>query len=342
MNELITLLIPTYNRHQYLNRILEYYKDCSFHVIAADSTKNVYNSTTSKPHSFQYLHYSNISLTQKLEAALNEVKTKYVVMCADDDFIIPDRIFDCINFLENNKAYSAVQGNGISYKKEDLDGAKTGFSILYENPVQEIVNDNPLQRLKELFESYRTIFSAVHYTDNLKFAFKDAGKVVQNLYLNEYLTVIVPIISGKYKELPFLYQVREYAEDSGDKTTDNLDKILIDEKYKNEFNNFMAFAAGKVATLTKENETKLQEELRHIFQKFSQSPLLQRRTRISFKKRIGLLVKHIPVVGEQLIKKNRELEKAADMKKTLRNEDDKKHLPVIEAIINKYSKETSV
>jgi glycosyltransferase domain-containing protein len=342
MDELITLLIPTYNRHQYLKRILEYYQDCSFHVIVADSSKNGYNSTTPQPRSFQYLHFPDISLTQKLETALNEVKTKYVVMCADDDFIIADRIFDCINFLENNKEYSAVQGNAISYKKEDLNGSKIGFSSLYENPVQEIVNDNLLERLKELFEAYRTTFSAVHYTDNLKFAFKSAGKVIQNLYLNEYLTAIIPVISGKYKELPFLYQVRESAEDSDGKTTDNLDKILHDEKYKNEFKNFIAFTANKMAALIKDDETKMQEELKNILQRFSQSPLLQRRTRISFKKRIGLLVQHIPIVGEQLIRKNRELEKALDMKKTLRSEHDKRCLSDIQTIIKKYSTETSI
>lgn len=342
MNELITLIIPTYNRHRYLNRILEYYKDCSFQIIAADSTNNVYNSTSPKPRSFQYLHYPDVSLTQKLEAALNEVNTKYVVMCADDDFIIPERIFECVNFLEHNKQYSALQGNSISYKKEDLNSTAIQFSIMYDNPVPNIEDENPLERLKELFRSYRTIFSAVQYTNNLKFAFKDAGKVVENLYLNEYLTVMVPVISGKYKELPFLYQVREYAENSGDKVTDNLDKILYDEKYKNEFNNFIALLANKVAVLTKEDETKVQEELRNILQRFSQSSVLQRKPKISFKKRIGLLVHHIPVLGKQLIKKNRELEKAADMKKIVRTENDKEQLLLIETLIKKYSRETSV
>ena len=158
MNDLITLLIPTYNRHQYLNRILEYNKDCSFHVIVADSTKNDYKFTLAKPASFQYLHYPDVSLTQKLENALQQVKTKYIVMCADDDFIIPERIFDCIGFLEDNKEYSAVQGNSISYKKANSDGAKIEFSIMYENPVKEILHDDSLERLKALFDSYRAVF----------------------------------------------------------------------------------------------------------------------------------------------------------------------------------------
>ena len=185
-------------------------------------------------------------------------------------------------------------------------------------------------------------FSAVQYTDNLKFAFKDAGKIVKNLYLNEYLTVIVPVISGKYKELSFLYQVREYAEDSGDKVTDNLDKILHDDKYKNEFDNFIYLTAAKIAAVIKKDEIKIQEELRTILRRFSQSPILKNKTKISFKKRIGFLVQYIPIIGEQLIKKNRELEKAADMKKILRIEEEKQQLLKIESIIKKYSKETSL
>src|SRR5215210_5385137 len=98
MHLLITLIIPTHNRHHYLNRILDYLKSQTFQIIIADSTEQFYSSNTLSSN-YNYLHLPGKTLTQKLSIALHLVQTEYVLMCADDDFLIPQGVIDCVNFL---------------------------------------------------------------------------------------------------------------------------------------------------------------------------------------------------------------------------------------------------
>ncbi len=61
----ITLIIPTQNRHHYLTRILDYYKDAGLTIFVADSTsdsfalKDIYN--------INYYHFPNMPPINKLK-----------------------------------------------------------------------------------------------------------------------------------------------------------------------------------------------------------------------------------------------------------------------------------
>ncbi len=262
MEELVTILIPTHNRHRYLKRILEYYQDEAVSIIVADSTKDAYKVSNQGRSSVQYFHLPAYTLPSKLEWSINKVKTPYVVMCSDDDFTVPGAIYKSIQFLKQNKEFIAVQGNCISYNKKKAGEDKLEYSVLYEDLLCfKIDSSDPFERLKNLFSSYRTLFTAVHYTQNLQVAFEGAGNTVKNLFLNEYLTAIIPIVTGKYAELPIFFQVREYAEDSDDKTTDGINKIFYKNRYVTEKENYLDLITKKVAAITKSAEDLVREKL---------------------------------------------------------------------------------
>lgn len=340
MNKLdnITLLIPTHERHNYLNRILEYYKQDEIKIIIADSSPAKYDETKLNP-SIKYYHYPAIGLPQKLSMAFKLIETEYVVMCSDDDFIIPAGINSCIEFLECNKAFSAAQGNCIAYKKEKKYADYIEMNVMYKDQLAyEISNGNPYDRLALFFNSYRTIFSAVHYTKNLQLAFENVNNKFSNLFLNEYLTAIIPIVKGKYKELPILYQVREYAEDSGDKSTDNLDIMYADTKYENELKNYVEYVSDIIFRFTfnelEERKSVINDVFRPFGKRLAQQKILAKY--ISFSKQIGNTISLIPVIGKKIVMKYRLYYQRKNLNAVIRTKEDKLHLEKIKKLIFKY------
>ena len=100
--KMITIIIPTYNRPNHLRRLLDYYNKYgkNFKIIVADSSSNENKKLNKKSvlifsnlNIFYLGSYSSkINAYYKISDALNHVNIKYSVLCADDDFIIPNGI----------------------------------------------------------------------------------------------------------------------------------------------------------------------------------------------------------------------------------------------------------
>ena len=113
----ITLIIPTHYRHKYLDRVLDYYFDIDIKILICDSTKNVYGNKENLKN-IEYSHYPDYKYSQKIYDITQKLTTKYTVLCADDDFIVPYAIKVCIDFLEKNKDYASVQGHIINFTNQ--------------------------------------------------------------------------------------------------------------------------------------------------------------------------------------------------------------------------------
>ena len=285
-----------------------------------------------------HLYTPNLTYTQKIEVILKEVKTPYVVMCADDDFIIEEAVLKCVSFLDEHPDFTVAQGTCIKYNKASIQKQKVEFELLYPPVSFDNESAAPLERLEKMFENYRSVLYAVHRTEVLRKAFKNAATAIKNLYLNEYLTAVVPIIAGKYKELPCLYQIREHAEDSDDKITDNLDAILGQEKYRSEKEAFIELLTANSAAIISESKEHVRRAITEVLSKFAASPLIAKPlVRLTLKKRVGLFIKKLPLVGAWVVEQSRRLERSHNLKAIVKTSDDKKHLFEIEMILKKYA-----
>ncbi len=337
----ITLFIPTHNRPGYLARILKYYSGISIKILVADSSSTRFEGEGLSDQ-VTYIHLPGDSLPKKMAKTLKMVNTKFVVMCADDDFIIPEGIEACLDYLKSNKGFIAAHGNCISYHKHFPDSESIVFSVMYTSQLSyQISLEDPFERAGQLFNPYRTIFCAVHYTKNLQLAYQETIPV-NNLFLNEYLSGVIPIVTGKYIELPVFYQVREYAEDSGDKTTDNLDIITSDTRYREEYQLWLRYISRIVSGITGLSEEDSFNKIDQLFNNFSKSLQKDKEQKpgISFKKKIGNIIGNIPLIGVKIISKNRELERKAALALLIKNEMDKKNLAAVEKIIKTYANST--
>jgi glycosyltransferase domain-containing protein len=286
--------------------------------------------------SIVYLHLPTESLMSKLEIAINTVVTPFLVMCADDDFIIPSAVLRCVDFLKKNKDYAVAQGNALSFRKTTDAHADLDFSVMYKHMLSFAVDsDDAYERLKDFFRYYRTLFYGVHYTSNLRLTFQNTAAVIKNLYLNEYLTGIIPIVAGKYKELNLFYQVREAADDSGDKTTINLDAITHHEKYSEEYNSYLALLVNKIAMIKHNGQPITKEKLSGILQQYAGTINVERP--FTLKKRIGKALAAFPYFGKKIIEYNRRAERVKEIKQVIKTEADRKELKKVEMVIRKYT-----
>lgn len=337
MNDSISLLIPTHNRHRYLERALAYYRTAGFPIYIVDSTAAAYNLQDEKQ--ITYFHLPGVSLTGKIAAALEVIPTPYIVMCADDDFLLPERVQDCIQFLQSHPEYASAAGNSICYKKNSITSGKVDFAAMYTSRITYAVNAAaPLERIRAFFNPYRGAFYAVHRTAVLRKAFEGAATVVKNLFLNEYLTALYPLATGAFAELPFLFHIREYADDSGDKTTPNLDAIFHDITFKKEYEGFIEHQAALVAQAAALDPAYCRQQLHVILDDFArQHAEGAYKEKAAPEKKIGNIVQQVPIVGNKLIQAYRKYRSSQSLGLFVRTPEDEKALDNIARLIIQYA-----
>ena len=329
MKDKVTLIIILHNRHANLDRLLEFYRDFDFPIVIADSSEKAH-SFSEKKDLVKYIYTPGITYTQKIELAVNQISTPYVALCADDDFVIPEGLFECVSFLDQHDDYSTAQGLILRYYKDTIKH-QVRFDLLYKGDYS-LHSDKPTERLERLFNPYKSLLYAVHRTSVLQEVFKDAGYAFTNLYLNEYLASIGPVLLGKTMDLPALYQVREHSDSSDDKTAINLDIIVKDEKYTQELSCFIKHLCEIRPGEIKLDRKTLREKILSILKEYTLVIEEYRSLNIPFKKKIGKLVMAVPYIGAHYVRKKRYEESMKNIQGYL-GEGDFKTLKQIEVLL---------
>jgi len=215
------LIIPTYNRPNFLQRILDYYhkygKD--FDIIVADSSSEENKKLNKKiilsflDLNIQYVdkYPEDIAVSHKFSDMVNYAKKKYCVFCADDDFVTPNGIKQSIYFLEKNLDFTLVHGRYIDFwlKAKKRREKQFFYGIRYSN--KSIFSSDPKIRLIEYLDKYsQGIMYGVYRTDFLKMIYKEFLKSKINPFLfGELFVSTFTILYGKMKCLDVLYMARQ-------------------------------------------------------------------------------------------------------------------------------------
>src|SRR5437016_7110246 len=106
---MVTLLIPTMNRSDFLIRLMHYYYELKFegclfigdssnpeHLARTKAAVEKYRSRLNIIHQ----EYPGLNNAQCIHLMLNAVSTPYAAFIADDDFLVPRAIGQCERFLE--------------------------------------------------------------------------------------------------------------------------------------------------------------------------------------------------------------------------------------------------
>lgn len=219
----VDLIIPTYNRPNFLKRLLDYYSayGMDFNFIIADSS-NLINKSRNKKIVNTYSKLKilyidkfspNLSQHDKFAEMIKYAKNKYVCFCADDDFIIPNGIKKAVDFLDKNSCYSAAHGTYISfYTNKGLFGLKKFWWRFLYSPFS-IFSSNPINRLASHLTKYNMVVWAVRRTNIVKICYQEFSKSKIDPYLlpnfGELLPDVLTAVYGKIKYLNTFYAARQ-------------------------------------------------------------------------------------------------------------------------------------
>lgn len=213
--EKITALVPTRNRPKYVLRLARYWQSCGslIRLKILDSSDEL----SSQDDLYRILDQGDatgmqfppeISLAQKLLLGLETVTTPYVVIWADDDFIVPKTLADGAQFLEKNPEYSAVSGqSGLFTVQETQYGQKISSVGSY---TQRTINaSRATERLRDHFDLYTTNFYSLQRTEMLCESMREYWSGQFNYNNGELFLSANLVIRGKCISLNRLYMMRQ-------------------------------------------------------------------------------------------------------------------------------------
>jgi glycosyltransferase domain-containing protein len=204
-----TILILTCNR-DYLKGVLNYYNKYNrCNILIADSStpeikeRNEQLIKEIKNCKIEYLKYDcGISFTEKIYKASLEVKTKYSVICADDDFLLPSGINKPISFLEENPIYSCAHGIYLRFNK-----TLNNIKYIYKNIERE--SDDQVNRCLLHLTLYNPTQYAVHRSDDLRYIYEMSSKYKHYDGFAEILPSLLITLKGNIKKFnTFAYYIK--------------------------------------------------------------------------------------------------------------------------------------
>ncbi|VVQ20200.1 hypothetical protein PS938_04864 [Pseudomonas fluorescens] len=219
LSELFTVVLITHNRKAFLRRALQYYSSYSAKVMVLDSSVQGDDSIAVDFPSVDYRHlpdYTYLGFQQKLAYGVSQVTTPYMVLAADDDFMLHGALTDSVNFLEANPDYGMCHGYCLMY----LTHANFVQYYRRDKKVQEDYNAERAQdRILDYMGQYIPPFYAVHRTALLQdwYAAMPQGTIFE---WQEIGHVYYVLARAKARILPIPYVVREVNYGRSDHNTE--------------------------------------------------------------------------------------------------------------------------
>jgi glycosyltransferase domain-containing protein len=214
----ITIVVITFERYGYLKRLLSFYlsynSEAKFLILDSSSydpeDKELIEMLSNKCVSWKRFSPETFFL-RKIAEGSSFIETKYSVLSADDDFLIPTAIEECKSFLEDNKDFCSAQGLSFLHFK----GGFLSSGLRVEPPNKGIPmsleDKSPFDRLKKYMngESEFYPFYAVHRSRDFIKIWTYAREYVDHQGLSELLPSCLSIASGKMKVMDNFYNLRE-------------------------------------------------------------------------------------------------------------------------------------
>jgi len=123
----LTIVIPTYNRPLELERAIEYWRDLPVTVYILDGSEKPWFSVGVLPRlqNFFYYHMPQIgrenpmvSVMRRLTFGATLSKTKFSVVCGDDDFYTAFGLLESLKILASQDVLDAVTGRILTYERK--------------------------------------------------------------------------------------------------------------------------------------------------------------------------------------------------------------------------------
>ena len=267
---MVAIIVPTMNRSCFIKRLSRFYSNyaAEYTIYIADSSNEEYHIKETKKVikslacsiNIKYGYYPDTNIEEAKRLILNQVTQKYAAYCGDDDFLIPDTLKKCAEFLELNPDYSNCHGTGMRLKMKD-DSLYGYIEAVSEYKLLGNEFDDPYTRVGVYLNDYWPIWT-VRRVDE----FRKTLKLLKNIPVESFREITmgcVPIIQGKTKLINNLYVVRQVHKNRFQNPS-LIEAFLLGDWYASykEMNGILENEVGKKTALDK---SKLHETVKQGF-----------------------------------------------------------------------------
>ncbi len=223
---MLTIVIPTRNRSEFLIRSLYYYaqRGCPYPFLIGDSSEEDHWHRTSQAlhclagqlrivhqrfPSYQGYPFG-MGLIECMNDLLKQVETKYTLFVADDDFVIPGALEEAVRFLQERPGYSGVIGEAGFFT---VSGRAHGEILeVWRYPQFTLDGSTARERLLTYFRNSIATEHAVKPTDQMRAEWRARSALEMDTRFGELLVCSLGAIQGKVHKLKRLFLFRQNHE----------------------------------------------------------------------------------------------------------------------------------
>lgn len=169
----LTIVVPTYNRYARLRRLLAYVRamDTPYAIHVLDSSSDPLESDEVRQWLrddgiMHRMYPTTITPMNKLDEGLRDVVSPYVVLWADDDFLVVRSLEAGIRFLEAHPDYSVMRGRSVLFSVAEVGGRREAVCSPYQQ--RAITAQTAAARLHDYFGRYSVVNYGIHRTNVLR------------------------------------------------------------------------------------------------------------------------------------------------------------------------------
>jgi glycosyltransferase domain-containing protein len=148
-------------------------------------------------------HPPAMHFLERLAACAEAAQTDYVVLHADDDFMIPAAMESCIAFLDANPDFAACMGRMAWFRAAALD--KTQVNTIDGRTRAE---EDAAERLINHVANFNPTLYAIHRREVFVESCVRTLDFTRNVIFWQYLQSCIAVLRGKLKTLDGLYYLR--------------------------------------------------------------------------------------------------------------------------------------
>ena len=265
--EKLTLVIFTYNRHNYLKRTLMYWSKYNIKLLILDGSDIEFRDPCLESENIKYI-YGPKDLYKRLLSSVNNIETEFMIMGSDDEFYLPSGLISCINFLIKETSFSSCGGVALGFGKKE---EKKFFGQERYPALKNLILDHDFaaERIQKHFSNYVPAhFCSVIRSNIWK-------KICKHVFDKEFTfhaalelqVEFLVLVNGKTKIISELMWMRNMNENTPHRGTSPATTVSFtindwwnDKRYKNEKKDFLFRMKNACEEIGESENSKLKED----------------------------------------------------------------------------------
>jgi glycosyltransferase domain-containing protein len=216
-----SLIIPTYEGTPFLRRCLDYLKSLRYpgQVVLADDSSGAHRAFVEScadayPELWIELHLfpHGTRFFAKLCQAMERIRARFVMLCGQDDFVIPEGLEQVVRVLDADAGLACARGRVARFRVRAKDNAGAAGKVaidFLQHPMRAYRDAGAVDRVLAHIRNYSAALYSVHRREQLIASFRRTEASTTNVIFMQYLSSCITAAQGRIECADVLFLARQ-------------------------------------------------------------------------------------------------------------------------------------